>query len=100
MTVQVDSGAAVSRRRRDRHRDLPPAYGPARMMPLSSVRIEDVSRADAAATVVGEQVFTTDGAQVPLAYYVPYNTADIVDNHTYIVSGTHHRRGGQSDVYQ
>ena len=35
-----------------------------------TVRIEDVSRADAAATVLGEQTYATGGRQVPLPFEV------------------------------
>ena len=48
-----------------------------------TVRIEDVSRADAPADVMGEQVIETKGAQVPIAFSVAYDADKIEDNHTY-----------------
>lgn len=48
-----------------------------------TVRIEDVSRADAPAELIGEQVIQTKGAQVPIPFAVPYDPEKIVENHTY-----------------
>ena len=48
-----------------------------------TVRIEDVSRADAPAEVIGEQVIKTEGAQVPIPFEVPYDPGKIEDNHSY-----------------
>jgi len=48
-----------------------------------TVRIEDVSKADAPAKVIGEQVIQTDGAQVPVPFAVPYDPGEIEDNHSY-----------------
>ena len=48
-----------------------------------TVRIEDVSKADAPAEAVGEQVIQTIGAQVPIPFSVPYDPDKIIDNHTY-----------------
>lgn len=48
-----------------------------------TVRIEDVSKADALAEVMGEQVIQTKGAQVPIPFSVPYDPDKIIDNHTY-----------------
>jgi putative lipoprotein len=48
-----------------------------------TVRIEDVSKADAPAKVIGEQVIQTDGAQVPIPFAVSYDPAEIEDNHSY-----------------
>lgn len=48
-----------------------------------TVRIEDVSKADALAEVMGEQVIQTKGAQVPIPFSVPYDPEKIIDNHTY-----------------
>jgi putative lipoprotein len=50
------------------------------------VKIEDISLADAPSTVVGEQEIKTDGAQVPIAYSVAYDTDEIVDNHSYSIT--------------
>ena len=46
------------------------------------VRIEDISKADAAAQIVGEQVITNPG-QVPIAFEVEYDPTEIQENHTY-----------------
>jgi putative lipoprotein len=48
-----------------------------------TVRIEDVSRADAPAEVIGEQVIQTEGAQVPIPFEVTYDPGQIVENHSY-----------------
>ncbi len=48
-----------------------------------TVRIEDVSKADAIAEVIGEQVIHTDGAQVPFPFEVAYDTDQIEENHSY-----------------
>ena len=48
-----------------------------------TVRIEDVSKADALAEVVGEQVIQTKGAQVPIPFSVPYDPDKIEGNHIY-----------------
>ena len=53
-----------------------------------TVQIQDVSRMDAAAEVIGEQVITTTGEQVPVAFNVPYSSAGIVDNHRYVIRAT------------
>jgi putative lipoprotein len=47
------------------------------------VQILDVSKADAPAEVIGEQVIETKGAQVPFSFTVPYDSNQIVDTHTY-----------------
>ncbi len=47
-----------------------------------SVQIQDTSRADAAAEVVGEQTIESPG-QVPIPYEVCYDPSQIEDNHTY-----------------
>ena len=44
-----------------------------------TVRIEDVSRADAAATVLGEQTYATSGRQVPLPFTVNVYRAKLED---------------------
>ncbi len=50
------------------------------------VQIQDTSRADAPAIILGEEVRATGGAQVPLPFAVPYNPADIQDNRDYTLS--------------
>ena len=48
-----------------------------------TTRIEDVSRADAPAEVIGEQVIQTQGKQVPIPFQVPYDANQIQENHSY-----------------
>jgi putative lipoprotein len=48
-----------------------------------TVRIEDVSKADAPAKVIGEQVIQTDGAQVPIPFAVTYDPGESEENHSY-----------------
>jgi len=48
----------------------------------ASIQIQDTSLADAAATVMGEQIIENPG-QFPIAYQVEYDPSAIVDNHTY-----------------
>ncbi|HMQ32788.1 MAG TPA: YbaY family lipoprotein [Chloroflexaceae bacterium] len=49
------------------------------------VQLQDVSRADAAATVLAEQVIDTAGAGPPYAFSLSYDPAQIQDNLTYAV---------------
>jgi putative lipoprotein len=49
------------------------------------VQLADVSRADAAAVVLGEQTIETRGKQVPFAFEIRYDPARIEANHTYAV---------------
>lgn len=51
-----------------------------------TVQLQDTSRQDVAAEVLGEQKIETDGKQVPIAYEVEYDEGDIEDNHTYSMS--------------
>jgi uncharacterized lipoprotein YbaY len=53
-----------------------------------TVQLQDVSLADAPATVLGEQVIQTEGKQVPFAYSVPYDPQQIQDNHSYGMRAT------------
>ncbi len=48
-----------------------------------TTRIEDVSKADAPAEVIGEQVVRTEGKQVPIPFEVPYDVIQIQENHSY-----------------
>jgi putative lipoprotein len=48
-----------------------------------TVRIEDISRADAPAEVIGEQVIQANGDQVPFPFEVAYDPAQIQENHSY-----------------
>jgi putative lipoprotein len=48
-----------------------------------TVRIEDISRADAPSESVGEQLIDTKGTQVPIPFKVTYDPDKIDDKHTY-----------------
>lgn len=48
-----------------------------------SVKVEDTSLADAPATVIGEQTIEGEGQESPIEFAVPYDPADIQDNHMY-----------------
>jgi putative lipoprotein len=49
-----------------------------------TVQIQDVSRADAPAVIVGEQVLSSPG-QPPIPFEIPYNPTQIEESHRYIV---------------
>jgi uncharacterized lipoprotein YbaY len=53
---------------------------------IVTVRLSDVSKADAPAEVISEQTIPTEGKQVPFAYTLPYDPAKIVENHECAVS--------------
>ena len=55
-----------------------------------TVRLEDVSIADASAAVLGEQVIEMQGRQVPIPFEIPYDTSRIDEHHRYIVRATIH----------
>jgi len=61
-----------------------------------SVRLEDVSKADAAALVIAETTRATNGAQVPLAYRLTYSTADIVSGARYQLRATISSQDGKA----
>ena len=48
-----------------------------------TVKIEDTSKADVVAEVIGEQIIQTKGNQVPFAFSIPYNAKQIEENHRY-----------------
>jgi len=48
-----------------------------------TVQLQDISRADASADILGEQVINTDGAQVPIPFAVTYDPAAILQNGRY-----------------
>ena len=48
-----------------------------------TTRIEDVSKADAPAELIGEQVIHTQGKQVPIPFEVPYDANQIQESHSY-----------------
>jgi putative lipoprotein len=50
------------------------------------VQLVDVSRADAPAVVLGEQVIEAGGRQVPFAFSIPYDPAKIDPRFSYAVS--------------
>jgi len=53
-----------------------------------TVTIEDVSKADAPADVIGQQVIETKGSQVPIPFTVPYDASKIEENHSYNLRAT------------
>ena len=48
-----------------------------------TVKIEDVSRADAPAITIGQQVIENPGHQVPIPFEIEYNSADIDERYVY-----------------
>ncbi|MBI1295745.1 META domain-containing protein [bacterium] len=48
-----------------------------------TVRLVDVSRADAASELIAEQVITAEGEQVPFPFELTYDPAQIVDSNRY-----------------
>lgn len=59
------------------------------MLPPDSVltvRLQDVSRADAPAVILGEQIGTTGGKQVPLPFSISYNPTSIDPRFSYSIS--------------
>lgn len=50
------------------------------------VQIQDVSKADAPAQVMGEQIIQTDGKQVPIPYEVTYDESEIDERFSYSMS--------------
>lgn len=53
-----------------------------------TVQLADVSRADAPATVIAEQKFTSGGKQVPFAFELAYDPTKIDDRFNYAVQAT------------
>jgi putative lipoprotein len=53
---------------------------------LLTVRLLDVSRQDVPAKLLGEQIYTTEGKQVPLPFEVPYNPENIDERFSYSIS--------------
>ena len=49
------------------------------------VRLEDVSRADAPAAIVAENIFAAAGKQVPIPFQLTYSPGDIHPSHSYQV---------------
>ena len=52
---------------------------------LVTVKLVDVSRADAPAELIAEQVIATAGRQVPFEFALEYDAARIQPSHTYAV---------------
>ena len=50
------------------------------------IKLQDVSRADAPAVTMGEQIIENPG-QVPIAFEIEYDPADIDDRFTYAIGG-------------
>ncbi len=50
-----------------------------------TVRLVDVSRADAPSVLISEQVIRTEGRQVPFEFALAYDTSRILTSHTYAV---------------
>jgi putative lipoprotein len=53
-----------------------------------TVELQDISLADAPATVLGRSVIVIRDQQVPVPFVVPYNSADIVEGNRYAVRAT------------
>ncbi|GAK85046.1 lipoprotein-related protein [Vibrio ponticus] len=65
------------------------AYRERIMLPenaVVTVRLQDISLADAPAKLVAEQVMETQGKQVPFAFTLDYDANTIQPGHTYAVS--------------
>ena len=50
-----------------------------------TVKLVDISRADAPADIVAQQVIQTSGLQVPIAYEVDYDPSKIDPSHRYAI---------------
>ena len=48
-----------------------------------TVKVEDVSRADAPAVTIGEQIINNPGHQVPIPFEVQYDSGEIDERYTY-----------------
>ena len=53
-----------------------------------NVSLQDISRADAPAIVLGQQTIETKGAQVPISFAIPYDSSKIDSTHSYSVRAT------------
>jgi putative lipoprotein len=51
-----------------------------------TVRLQDISLADAPAELIGEQVIETKGKQVPIPYEIEYDATQIKENNAYSIS--------------
>lgn len=59
------------------------------------VQLLDVSRVDAPATVIGEQIIKVDERQVPLPFDIPYDASKILPRNTYAVRAWLEDRDGR-----
>ena len=50
-----------------------------------TIRLVDVSRADAPSVLIAEQVIRTEGRQVPFEFALPYDASRILASNTYAV---------------
>ncbi|MFC2067052.1 YbaY family lipoprotein [Chloroflexota bacterium] len=48
-----------------------------------TIKVEDISRADAPAVTIGEQIIENSGHQVPIPFEIEYNPDDIDERYTY-----------------
>jgi putative lipoprotein len=77
--VDVDVAAVTGTVTHLERRALPPEA-------VVIVRLQDISRADAPATLLGEQRIELDGRQVPVAFEIGYDRAAIDERMSYSVS--------------
>ena len=61
---------------------------------LLTVRLLDVSRQDVAAHVLGEQIYRTEGRQVPLPFAVTYDPEELEERFSYSISARIEDGGG------
>lgn len=59
------------------------------------IQLEDVSRADAPAPVIGESSFPVSGQQAPLLFHVAFDPSDIDPRHTYAIRAVIEDASGQ-----
>jgi heat shock protein HslJ len=78
-SLAVDLVAAVAGTLLPRGSAVLPADARAR------IQLEDVSRADVAAPVIGESSFPLNGRQAPLPFQVAFDPSDIDPRHTYAI---------------
>ncbi len=65
------------------------------LVPTATIKVQlvDVSRADAAATVLGEQLIEAGGRQVPFEFEIPYDPSKIDERMSYAVQARIEDRG-------
>lgn len=52
---------------------------------IVEIELQDISRQDAAAIVLGNQIIATNGRQVPFEFEIPYDPALIQEGHSYVI---------------